>query len=181
MGNHDPDCSPHNVYPCSGEDEWVSISVESDEQWVALAGVMGRPEWLRDERFAGRAARKRHEAQLDRDIGEWTRRQTKRGVMERLQALGIASAAVLKPMELLDDPQLEARGMHRKLARKYVGEHRYPGFPLRFSDAVCEQRSAAPTLGQHNGEVLGDLLGVTPEELEALRQSGVIGEQLRTR
>ena len=181
MGNHDPDCSPHNVYPCSGEDEWVSISVESDEQWVALAGVMGRPEWLRDERFAGRAARKRHEAQLDRDIGEWTRRQTKRGVMERLQALGIASAAVLKPMELLDDPQLEARGMHRKLARKYVGEHRYPGFPLRFPDAVCEQRSAAPTLGQHNGEVLGDLLGVTPEELEALRQSGVIGEQLRTR
>ena len=178
MGNHDPVHSPHNVYPCRGEDEWVSISVESGAQWAALVRVMGRPEWLRDTRYASPEARKAHEATLDREIGEWTRGQDKRAVMERLQACGVTSAAVLKPLELLDDPHFEARGMHGKLARAYVGEHRYPGFPLRFSNAICSQRTSAPTLGQHNEEVLTGLPGVTRAELEALRKAGVIGEQL---
>lgn len=179
MGDHDPVFSPHNVYPCRGEDEWVSISVESEEQWAALAGVIGRPEWIRDERYASPGARKNNERALDEAIGQWTRGQDKREVMERLQGLGIISAAVLKAMELLDDPQLEARNMHRKLARPLVGEHRYPEFPIRFSEARCEQRSPAPTLGQHNEEVLTGLLGVTHDELEALKQAGVIGERLK--
>lgn len=179
MGNHHPVFSPHNVYPCRGDDEWVSISVESDGQWAALAEAMGKPEWLRDERYASPAARKRHEQTLDREIGEWTREQRKYEVMERLQALGIASGAVLKPVELLDDPQLEARNMHVRLARPFIGEHRYPQFPMRFSEAICEQRRPAPTLGQHNEEVLTRLLGVTPQELETLRQTGIIGNRLR--
>lgn len=179
MGNHDPVFSPHNVYPCRGEDEWVSISVESEEQWTALAAVIGRPEWIQDERYASPCARKRNERALDEAIGQWTRIQDKREVMERLQNLGIVSGAVLKPMELLDDPQLEARNMHRKLARPLVGEHRYPEFPIRFSDAICEQRKPAPALGQHNEEVLMGLLGVTAEEFAALGAANVIGNQLQ--
>ncbi|MDY0066380.1 MAG: CoA transferase, partial [Steroidobacteraceae bacterium] len=178
MGNHPPVFSPHNVYPCRGEDEWVSISVESEEQWAALAAVIGRLEWIHDERYASACARKRNEHALDEAIGQWTRNQGKREVMERLQSLGVVSGAVLKPMELLDDPQLEARNMHRRLARALVGEHRYPEFPLRFSEAICRQRTPAPTLGQHNEEVLTGLLGVAPEELAALRQAGVIGERV---
>ncbi|MGD9598442.1 MAG: CaiB/BaiF CoA transferase family protein [Steroidobacteraceae bacterium] len=178
-GNHHPVFSPHNVYPCSGEDEWASISVETDAQWAALVNAMGKPEWLRDTRYSTSAARKRHERELDRGIAAWTRSQAKRAVMERLQARGVISGAVLKPMELLDDPQLAARDMHRALERKFTGVHRYPGFPLRFSHARCEQRSPAPTLGQHNAEVLAGLLGVTPQELAALAQAGVIGERLK--
>ncbi|AMN46199.1 hypothetical protein ACG33_03575 [Steroidobacter denitrificans] len=179
MGNHDPVFAPHNVYPCRGEDEWVSISVESAPQWAALATVMGRPEWIQDERYATAAARKHNEHALDEAIGQWTRSQDKRAVMERLQDLGIISGAVLKPMELLDDPQFEARNMHQPLARPLVGTHRYPGFPIRFSEAICEQRRPAPMLGQHNQEVLTGLLGVTPEEFEALKAGSVIGERLR--
>ncbi|MBV6416527.1 MAG: Formyl-CoA:oxalate CoA-transferase [Steroidobacteraceae bacterium] len=178
-GNHHPLFSPHNVFPCRGEDEWVSISVETAEQWSALANALGRPDWLRDERYATAQARKRHEESLEREIAAWTRNRDKREVMWQLQAVGIAAGAVLKPMELLDDPQFEARGMHQRLARAFAGEHRYPGFPLRFSAAVCEQRRAAPTLGQHNAEVLSGLLGVTAEELEALTKAGVIGDRLR--
>ncbi|MBV6423934.1 MAG: Formyl-CoA:oxalate CoA-transferase [Steroidobacteraceae bacterium] len=178
MGNHHPVFSPHNVYPCRGEDEWVSISVETDAQWAALVEVMGRDDWLRDPRFSSFAARKEHERALDLEISAWTREQGKRDVMERLQARGVIAGAVLKPLELLDDPQLEARGMHRALAREYVGEHRYPGFPLRFSQARCEQRSAAPTLGQHNAEVLTGLLDVSPLQLGELQRAGVIGDRL---
>ena len=66
-----------------------------------------------------------------------------------------------------------------RMTRAFTGEHRYPEFPIRFSDAACGQRTPAPTLGQHNEEVLTGLLGVSPEELTALRQAGIIGSQPR--
>lgn len=179
MGNRHPVFAPHNVYPCRGEDEWVSISVETDEQWAALARVIGKPEWAHVERHRTLPARKMNERDLDGAIGEWTRGRDKREVMALMQGLGIASGAVLKAMELLDDPHLEARNMHKKLMRAFVGEHRYPQFPVRFSDGICEQRRPAPTLGQHNEEVLTGLLGVAPGELESLGQAGIIGKRLR--
>lgn len=178
MGNHDPDFAPHDVYPCRGDDEWASISVETDAQWAALASAVGKPEWAQDPRFATAPARKGNEREVDAALAEWTRRHGKHEVMSTLQALGIASGAVLKPRELLDDVHLEARNMHTKMPRAFCGEHRYPEFPLRFSDAVCGQRAPAPTLGQHNEEVLTELLGVTPEELASLREAGVIGNRL---
>lgn len=178
MGNHHAVFSPHNAYPCQGKDEWVTISVESDEQWAALARAMGKPDWASDQRYATQPARKKNERELDSAMAEWTRGQNKREVMTLVQSLGIASGAVLRPLELLDDPQLEARDMHRKLAREFVGEHRYPQFPLRFSDGICEQRTPAPTLGQHNEEVLTGLLGLTSAEIEKLREEKIIGDKL---
>ncbi len=179
MGNHDPEFSPHDVYPCRGEDQWASISVATDVQWAALAAVIGKPEWACDVRFATASARKHNEREVDTALAAWTRGLDKREVMTLVQGLGIASGAVLGPMELLDDPHLEARNMHRRMTRAFTGEHRYPEFPIRFSDAACGQRTPAPTLGQHNEEVLTGLLGVSPEELTALRQAGIIGSQPR--
>lgn len=181
MGNHDPAFSPHNAYPCKGDDEWVSISVESDEQWATLAAAMGKPEWAGDERYATLPARKKNERDLDGAIADWTRGRDKREVMKLMQSLGIVSGAVLKPGELLDDPQLQARGMHRTLVRRFVDEFPCPRFPIHFSDGICEQRTPAPTLGQHNDEVLTGLLGLTPEELEKLREDKVIGNRLLRR
>lgn len=179
MGNHDPQFAPHNVYPCRGEDEWVSLSVETDAQWAALAAALGQPQWAEDPRFTTRSARKANERALDAMLADWTRGRDKREVMTLVQALGIAAGAVLKPMELLDDPHLEARGMHTTLSRAFCGRHRYPQFPIRFSDAACGQRTPAPTLGQHNEEVLTGLLGVSPGELASLEEAGIIGRRPR--
>ncbi len=178
MGNHHAAFSPHNAYPCKGDDEWATISVESDAQWAALAQVMGKPEWANDERYATLLARKKNEPDLDRALAEWTREQDKREVMKLLQSIGIISGAVLQPKDLLDDPQLKARNMHKNLIRKFVGEFSCPEFPIHFSDGICEQRMPAPTLGQHNEEVLTSLLGVTPQELEKLREDKIIGSQV---
>ncbi|MFN8545089.1 MAG: CoA transferase [Candidatus Binatia bacterium] len=181
MGNRHPLFAPHNAYPCRGDDEWATVSVESDAEWAALARAIGRPQWADDPRFATAPARKTNEPTVDAAIGEWTRGLDKRAVMEVLQSCGVAAGAVLKPVELLADPQLEARAMHKTLARAFVGEHRYPQFPIHFSDATCEQRFAAPTLGQHNAEVLTGLLGLTTEEIERLRAEQVIGTELLRR
>ncbi|MBT4521320.1 MAG: CoA transferase [Halieaceae bacterium] len=178
MGNQHPVFAPRNAYPCQGEDEWVTISVESDLQWSALAIAMGNPEWVDDPRYATMASRKRNERDLDKVIADWTRGQQKRSVMELVQSLGIASAMVLNARELLEDPHLKDRNMHKKLDRKFTGEHLYPQFPIHYSDAICEQRMPAPTLGQDNEAVLADLLGLTTQEIEKLRQDNVIGEEL---
>lgn len=177
-GNRHPVFAPHNIYRCKGEEEWVSISVESDQQWSALAVAMGRAEWVGDERFATSLARKQNEYDLDKAVTEWTRGQENRVVMELLQSLGIASGMVLNGLELLDDPHLQDRRMHKKLERQFTGEHLYPQFPIRYSNAICEQRRPAPTLGQDNEDVLAGLLGLTPNEMEKLREEKVIGEKL---
>jgi len=175
MGNHHPVFAPHNVYRCRGDDQWVAISVASDAEWAALALALEKLEWVNDPRFATVLARKRHEREIDRLIEGWTSDQDKRAVTELLQSHGVTAGAVLHPREWAEDPQFKARNMFKKLSREFIGEHAYPQFPIKFSDASCEQRRPAPTLGQHTEEILTELLGLSPEEIEKLRADQVIG------
>ncbi len=177
MGNHHPVHAPHNTYPCEGEDAWVTIAVRSDDEWARLCRAMGRPEWVEDPHFATVLARKHNERVIDERVSEWTKGQDKQAVMKALRAHGVPTAVVLHPGELDKDPQLKARRMFRRMRREFLGEQKYPQFPIRFSDAVCEQRLPAPTLGQHNEEVLVNLLGVTADEMEKLREEKVIGDR----
>ena len=173
-GNRHPVFAPHNAYPCAGEDNWVAISVTSDAEWAALARAMGRPDYGSDPRFATVLQRKRNEGEIDGLIGDWTRDHDKRAVMELLQSHGVRAGAVLKFAELPQDQQFRGRSMFKKLSREFVGEKLYIQFPLHFSDAVCDQRFASPTLGQHTEEVLRDLVELTPEEIEELPRESFI-------
>jgi crotonobetainyl-CoA:carnitine CoA-transferase CaiB-like acyl-CoA transferase len=175
MGNRHAVFAPHNAYPCQGKDEWVTIAVTTDEEWARLAILLGKPEWAQGARFATAKARKRAEDEIDECVARWTSGQDKRVVMGLLQSQSIASGAVQKGRDLVNDPHLRARNAFKKLSRPVMGEHEYPQPPLHFSDAVCEHRCAAPTLGQHNEEVLSGLLGLTSQEIERLRADEVIG------
>ena len=165
--------APHNLYPCEGEDNWVAIAVTTDDEWASLARLLGKTEWTQDARFATAAARKQVEDEIDEVISEWTRDKNKRAAMELLQSRGIPSGAVQRGSDLLTDPHLRARNYFTKLPREYIGDHEYPETPWHFSDTVCEHRFAAPTLGQHTDEVLREF-GITPEEIEKLREEKVI-------
>ena len=177
MGNRHVVFAPHNTYPCKGEDQWVAIAVTSDDQWTRLAKLVGKPEWAADPRFATAQARKKIEDEIDKPIAEWTRGQDKRAVMDLLQSQGIAAGAVQQGRDLIEDPHLRARNAFKKLAREFVGEHEYPQPPLHFSDATCEHRRAAPTMGQHTEEVLSELLGLSTQEIEQLRAEKIIGNR----
>jgi len=156
----------------------VTISIKSDQQWASLANVMEKPEWVEGERYATALSRKENEAELDKAIADWTCTKDKHELMKQLQSAEIISGAVLKSTELLEDEQLEARQMHKDLTRDFVGDFRCPQFPIHFSDGICEQRTPAPTLGQHNEEVLAGLLGLTPEDIDKLREDKIIGNQI---
>ncbi len=175
-GNRHASSAPQGCYRCDGDDEWIAISVGSDEEWERLCGLMGRPE-LAEGELAGNAGRRRRHDELDAAIGEWTASRNKHDLMSLLQAEGIAAGAVQKINEASKDPQHEHEGYFQ--LQQYpedAGSHLHPGLPFTLSEALMGFRSHAPDLGQHNWRTLHELLGLPREEFDALERQRVIGQ-----
>jgi crotonobetainyl-CoA:carnitine CoA-transferase CaiB-like acyl-CoA transferase len=95
--------------------------------------------------------------------------------MRLLQAEGIASGVARLPIDLLQDPQLHARGFIQQVDRAFIGKHPQPSMPFREGDAPFAIRSVPPTLGEHNREILSGMLGLSDAELEEFTREGIIG------
>lgn len=174
MGNRDPAACPHGVYRCRGEDEWIAISVETEGEWREFCAAAGRGQWLNDPRLASAAERKRHEAELDRLVEEWTSGSTAREAMALLQARGISAGVVQKVSELFSDPQLAERGWMATLEHGVIGRHSYETHASMLSRTPYHMERPAPLLGQDNEFVLRDILGLSAEEIEAVARSGAL-------
>jgi len=177
-GNRDTSMAPHNCYRCRGEDSWVAIAVATDEEWGALRGVMGEPEWARDERFATTLGRWQNQQELDALIETWTHQHDHRDVEARLQSAGVPAAAVLNNKELVGDPHLRARRFFQLMDHAIIGKRLYPRqVPAVFNGERASARRMAPLLGEHNREVLRGIAGLSEEEVEQLEQEGAIGTE----
>jgi benzylsuccinate CoA-transferase BbsF subunit len=166
--------APHNVYRCQGEDKWVAIAVDTEEEWQSLCRAVGHPEWLADGRFADRRSRKAHEQELDALLTAWTRGRDHIEVMHLLQKVGVAATPVYDTESLIADPQFQHRGFLVSPDHPVTGNHPVAGIPGKYS-AIAEPRyTPAPCLGQDNQQVFGDLLGLSPEEITRLQEEKVI-------
>lgn len=166
--------APHGVFRCAGEDQWVAITVTKDSQWQGLCAVIG-PDLAADPRFKSAQLRKRNEDALAVEIERWTRGRSKREAMVALQDAGVPAGAVAHGADLLADPQHEAREFWQYLDRRHCGLQPNPSAGYRRGDRPIRVMTPAPTLGEHNEEVLRDLLGLSAEEVSELRATGVIG------
>jgi crotonobetainyl-CoA:carnitine CoA-transferase CaiB-like acyl-CoA transferase len=110
-------------------------------------------------------------------MADWTRRRSPDEAMEVLQTAGVAAGAVRHPAELLSDPHLEARAFWQWLDRAHVGRHPQPSPPYRENGTPLPLCVPAATLGEHNEEVLGGLLGLSKTELERLERDNIIGHE----
>jgi benzylsuccinate CoA-transferase BbsF subunit len=173
-GNRDDAMAPHNCYPCSGDDTWVSIAVATDREWRNLCGVMDRRDLETDPRFADKAARLKHQEALDEIIGEWTREREDHGVMEMLQAAGVAAAPSLSAKGLFRDSHVQKRKVFRKVAHPVLGENWVIATPWRLSETPADIRRHGPLLGEHNDEIFKNLLGMSGKEIERLKAAEVI-------
>ena len=177
QGNRDQSIAPQGVYPCAGEDSWIAISCRDDCEWARLCRAMGRPELADEPRYRDVLGRQRHQDDLDWLLAEWTRGHEHLELTRRLQAEGIAAAAVLNHRELLADEQLAARGYFETVDHPEAGRHVYHGMTWKLSGTPGRIRFAAPCFGQHNQAVLGGLLGLTDEEIDALERAEVIASE----
>jgi crotonobetainyl-CoA:carnitine CoA-transferase CaiB-like acyl-CoA transferase len=183
-GNRDPRMAPQGVYPCRADGpipEWVALSVQDDEQWRALASALDRPDWGTDPELSGLAGRHAQHDELDAGITAWTRGRSPAEVVETLRLAGLPVAPVLAVPRMYDDPQLVARGYYQELDHSRTGTRRYPGWPVQFSFASAHHRRGAPTLGEHNHEILTEELGLTDEDIDMLARDGIIGDRMQAR
>lgn len=175
MGNFHPTHAPYGIYPCR-DDGWIAIDCQTDAQWATLARLLGHPEWsAASSELATAAGRLRQRAMLDETIATWTRPQHHIELMDRLQALGVPAGAVLSGPELLEDPQLAARGGFIEQDRPGVGVKHYPSQPYRFRFAAPVPNRRAPLLGEHTAAVLKERLGLSDAQLAELERADVIG------
>ncbi len=173
--NHELGRSPQDCYPTMGQDCWVAISVRGDADWGRLARAIGGERLADDRRFTSIVGRRRNRARLDEVISGWTGQRSHEDVMAELQGCGVAAAAVFNPRELYHDPHLRERGFWEPVSDYSSGEQEYTSRPMRLSRTPFRTRRPTPKLGQHNREVLSELLGLEAAELDALEAEGVIG------
>ena len=174
QGNRDEEFAPHNNYRCAGEDQWVAIAVGAEEEWLAFCQALGNPEWARSPKFTRRADRLRHLEELDQEVSGWASTRPALEITELLQAHGVAAMPVMNIADQFSDPHLSERQFYVDIDHPHVGAEWIYGMPWRLSDTPGQIRTSAPLLGQHNGYVLGQVLGLSAASLAALETQGVV-------
>lgn len=175
LGNRHPlgAMAPHGVYPCRGEDRWISLAVEDDAAWGALRGAMGDPDWARDPALAARAGRLAGAEHVDRRIADWTRTHDASALAASLQQAGVAAAPVLGVPDLLEDPHFRARETFQRAPRADGGSSMIYGAYVKTSRTRPEIR-IGPDLGQHNDDLFRGVLGLSDAEYASLVEERVI-------
>jgi crotonobetainyl-CoA:carnitine CoA-transferase CaiB-like acyl-CoA transferase len=164
------------VYPTADEDAWVALSVRDDRDWTQVAEAMGRPDLAVDGRFDSAGARECAHDDFDDVVGDWTRTLTAAQIVDRLSARHVPVERVMSADRMYDIAQLDERRYYDEFEHPVTGRHRYPGWPFTMTPGPARHhRFSAPTLGQHNDEILRGL-GLSDEQIGELRARRVIGE-----
>lgn len=177
VGNQHSSAAPHGCYRSKGNDNWVNIAIENDEQWRGFCQAIGNPAWTKEERFADALSRWRNREELDRLVEEWTSQYDHYEAMEILQKAGVPSGAVLNMKESNLDAHLIERGFFQVIDHgKGIGKRPIPKqMPAKFSDIESFVPQRAPRFGQDNEYVFCSLLRMSKEELGKLEEEKVIG------
>ena len=183
QGNRHHFYAPHGCYRCSGKDNWLAIAVTCDEQWHGFCQAIGKPAWVQDKKFGDSSSRWENRDELDRLVEAWTITREHREAMHLLQKGGVPAGAVLNAKEVLLDSHLRARE-HFQLVQfpqipgmEHVGKRPHMGLPWKMTKTPPMPLKASPLLGEHNYQVLTELLGMSPEDVAQLYKSGVIAEE----
>jgi len=169
---------PMGIFPCQGggpnDYVYVYTSRANPEHWRRLLGVIGREDLIGDARYDSPAARLEHEAEVNAMVATWTLRHDKNEAMRIIGDAGVPAGAVLDTSELIADPSFEQRGIMQTVPHPVIGPYKMAAWPVRFSGQPLPV-TPAPLLGQHTADVLGDWLGIDPDQVSRLRTDGIIG------
>ena len=172
-GSRIPTAAPSNAYPTK-DGKWILIAANSEPLFGRLARLMERPELVDDPRFKGNQARVAHVKELDAVIAAWTRRFAAAEADAILSKADIPCTLVYTAAECAADPQFRHRGMVREVEDPLFGSILHAGVVPHVPENPGQVRWPGPPVGAHTEEVLSDLLGLRPQEIESLRAEGVL-------
>jgi benzylsuccinate CoA-transferase BbsF subunit len=169
-----PVMAPHGIYPCKGDDEWVSIACRDESDWQALRDHIDE-DCVQHEKYQSLNARLEHQDELDQAISGWTSLFNKFEVATTLNAISIPAAAVQKPNERIDqDPSTESFGLWPHVHHTKIGDVRVDGQPVHFSKTDWQSSKGGPCLSEHTEEVLTNLLGYSNQDVKLFVAEGVV-------
>ena len=153
----------------------LALAVGSEKLWKAFCPAIGCPELAGDARYRTNADRARNRDGLIAKLQEVFLTKSYEEWETLLLAKGIPMGAINSIAQVVEHPQVQARGTLVDMDHPRVGKVRMVGAPVRLSATTGAVRTPAPMLGEHTDEVLGQLLGLGDEQIAALRTAGVIG------
>ncbi len=175
MGNRHPTSAiaPHGVFPCQGDDRWISIVVANDEEWQGLRTAMGDPAWAQSSDFADSAGRVKHIDALHEQLAAWVAGHDDRALADLLQSNGVAGVPVSSIADLLADPHFKARGTYVEVVHPLGFKETIYGSYVKSNKFEAAVRPG-PMIGQDNDHVFKELLGLPEERYRDLIKREII-------
>lgn len=181
QGNRQPGLAPNDCYRCAGENDWLAISIASDDEWQSFCSAIGRPDLVNDDRFNTEASRWEHQDELRQPIEAWSGSLSKFEAGDMLIQAGVRAAAVLTGAEMLTDHHLNQRGYYQQVDNPRSGGQTLRLAPYKLSKTPPRINAPAPMLGQDTDAVLREVLGLSDAEIAELESLGVTNNVPRGR
>ncbi len=175
IGNKHPRAigAPHGVFPCAGDDRWISIAVEEESEWQALVAAMGSPDWAGSPEFSSLQGRLDHIEMLHEQMALYTQDRDDRELTVKLQAAGVAAAPVLNVGDLLHDPHFKARNTFIEVDHPLGFRETIYGSYVKLSHSPVTVKPG-PVIGQDNEHVFKNVLGLSEDRYNELVEKKVI-------
>ncbi|PFP15275.1 MULTISPECIES: CaiB/BaiF CoA-transferase family protein [Bacillaceae] len=168
-----PGITPSNTYKCA-DGKYVVIGANGDAIFKRLMNALGREDIAEDPRYENNAKRSEHAEYLDGIIEDWTKSLPFEEVFKFLDNAKVPAGSIYSVEDILNDPHYQARQMIQEVAVEGLGKLKMPGIVPKMSATPGEIEWAGPKLGQHTEDVLRGKLGLTKEQIQGLKDNGII-------
>ncbi|MGB6241896.1 MAG: CaiB/BaiF CoA-transferase family protein [Castellaniella sp.] len=172
LGNAHPSIVPYQDFPTA--DGYMILAIGNDGQFARFCQEAGRPDLAADSRFATNRARVEHRDTLIPMLRHLTTARTTAAWIEALESRAVPCGPINTMEQVFDDVQVRARGLKIDMPHPEVGSVPLVASPIRLSDTPVDYRLPPPGLGEHTADVLVDVLGLSPEDVQSLQARGVV-------
>ncbi|MFH1351621.1 MAG: CoA transferase, partial [Pseudomonadota bacterium] len=173
MGAEAANAVPHSHYR-TRDGKWVAIVASTDKMFFNLAKVMGRPDLAGDQHYGKLVRRVEDRDDVNRIVGAWVAGLSRDEVLVKCKEGQVPCGPIYDIAEIFEDPQYAARGNLLRVMDERLGEMTVPSVVPLLSETPGRVNHLGPSLGAHNDEIYGDLLGLSRDQQEALKAKGVI-------
>ena len=171
-GNAHPNVVPYQAFPTA--DGHVIVAIGNDSQFGKFCEVAGEPALAKDPRFVTNTDRVNNRAAIVAEMARIVATKTTQEWLDLLGQRGVPCGPINNMAQTFEHPQVRHRHMQMQMAHPVSGVVPLIANPIRFTEQPIEYRGAPPVLGQHTDEVLGQLLNLAPEAIQALRSKRVV-------
>ena len=171
FGNRDPACYPYDLF--QAKDGYCFLSVSNVQDWRPFAKATELEYLLDDPRFLTNELRVEHADELFVYINDWCKQHTRAEVQAAFEAEHQGFSPVLSPLEVMENEQINARGMIVEMQDPVLGAYKVQGIPLKMSGTPGQVRTPAPEMGASNQEILSSL-GYSEEQIAQMRAAQII-------